>query len=955
MPTVLISSTNYNGYYGDITYLPDTGGTYNLGYQLIPYYYTNDYVYGIYSIFFSAYNKTCEYEFILPTPTPTNTITPTITPTVTITPTNTVTPTRTITPTITVTPTNTITTTPTITITPTRTITPTVTITPTNTITPTITLTPTITITPSITLTNSITPTNTETPTQTPTNTITPSITKTQTPTPTSNCYCFILFNSGNTTSGYDYYDCNGIKFTNIRISSGETVSFCGQLGNTAPGPNVVVISGDTVSCIDGVCPSTTPTPTPTPTVTITPTRTLTPTPSITSSITPTQVTPTPTRTITPTITPTLTVTPTDYPCSCYSFTNTGVTTSNSQIYDCRQVLRTINVPGGLTEYACGFIVSLGSKTVANAYSTECATQSGVTIPAGCCLCYTITFEGSAPFRYPLVDLGTYLDCNGNDSVFTASTKGPHYLCMNSQDKLTQNPTVWDTTGYTLSINGSCVDGNCSSLTPTPTQTPTQTPTPTTTPDCFCFTLTNTGGTPVIGYNIKNCAGKSEQVNISANTSINVCAQDANPNSNPNIVVSGNGICSDRVTCDNLITPTPTKTPTQTPTPTLTLTKTPTPTPTIASLCNCIILANTGATQDTYSYISCSGGTPISDVKINPGNIFSFCAQSFTANTAGQTQIVTGSACNVDGDCSNCVCITFYNSDSRNKGSYTYRDCDGVTQGPLEIRPLETIQVCGFKVDAVSKDVIWSIGGVCEDGVTCPFELTSESILLWDDSNQLVYLYNHPNNTITDIGLIDATLSSEDIARNQSHIWLYEPIDSENTLFRQWDITSTNPFSAPTYTDYSITAGTSNGLTVYNSTDTVFAMSSDTVTLMRITMSSGIAFVSDTLSDILVSDFIWNPSDSVIIIAGQDTNSGNYGIFQYDSGGLTSYHNNGGTPIAALYQYGSQLFYIENNFDVYQIDLTSPYTTTYIQTIPGLNNLAGAAQDDPNVITVMFT
>ena len=70
---------------------------------------------------------------------------------------------------------------------------------------------------------------------------------------------------------------------------------------------------------------------------------------------------------------------------------------------------------------------------------------------------------------------------------------------------------------------------------------------------------------------------------------------------------------------------------------------------------------------------------------------------------------------------------------------------------------------------------------------------------------------------------------------------------------------------------------------------------------------------------------------------------------------MTFYHNNGGTRIVALYQYGSQLFYVEDNLDVYQIDLTSPYTTTYIQTIPGLSSLAGAAQDDPNVITVMFT
>jgi hypothetical protein len=185
---------------------------------------------------------------------------------------------------------------------------------------------------------------------------------------------------------------------------------------------------------------------------------------------------------------------------------------------------------------------------------------------------------------------------------------------------------------------------------------------------------------------------------------------------------------------------------------------------------------------------------------------------------------------------------------------------------------------------------------------------------------------------------------------------MYEPIDSENTSFRQWDITSTNPFSAPTYTDYSITAGTDKGLTVYNSTDTVFAMSSDTVSLLRITMSTGNVVNAAEFTGITVSDFIYNPSDVLLIIAGQDTITGDYGIFQYDGGSLTGYHNNGTrNQIVALYQYGSQLFYVEDDFDVYQIDLTSPYTTTYIQTISGLGGLAGAAQDDPNVITVMFT
>jgi hypothetical protein len=624
--------------------------------------------------------------------------------------------------------------------------------------------------------------------------------------------------------------------------------------------------------------PTNTPTNSITPSQTITPSITLSITPSITRtitptrSVTPTQVTPTPTRTITPTRTLTPTVTPTDYPCNCFAFTNSGPNASSTAvIYDCNQIQRNISVSTALTEYACGFVVSLGTGLSSIPYSAGCSTQFS-NLP-GCCLCYQLTFTaGTAPYIFPPSD--GYVDCNGNVVVFTASTVGPHYICGNSQYKVFDNSLLGFTSGINLSILSGCDNGACLGLTPTPTRTKTPTPTPTKT-----------------------------------------------------------------------LTPTPTRTPT------------PTPTSGASPSCNCITLANTGNTTDTYSYIDCDN-TLISDVNISPGFINSFCSQSFTANTEGQTQIVTGSPCSVDGDCSNCVCITFTNN-AGGQGTYGYRDCDGNTQGPLTIENGESIQVCGFRIQTnfVSKDITWSIGGVCENGVTCPFELTSESILLWDNGNYLVYLYNHLTNTITDIGLVDGLAESLDIARNQAHIWMYEPIDFENTSFRQWDITSTNPFSAPTYTDYSISASTSNGngLTVYNSTDTVFAMSSDTTSLLRITMSTGNVVYASDFSGISVFDFIYNSSDGLLIIACESTiNPGNYRIFQYD-GTLTSYHNNGGTPIVALYQYGSQLFYVEDNFDVYQIDLTSPYTTTYIQTIPGLSSLAGAAQDDPNVITVMFT
>ena len=66
--SLLISSVNYSGQVGDITFYPYTGGTINIGPQLIPYTYNTDYPYGTYDIYFSGYNKTCSSTILPPTP-----------------------------------------------------------------------------------------------------------------------------------------------------------------------------------------------------------------------------------------------------------------------------------------------------------------------------------------------------------------------------------------------------------------------------------------------------------------------------------------------------------------------------------------------------------------------------------------------------------------------------------------------------------------------------------------------------------------------------------------------------------------------------------------------------------------------------------------------------------------------------------------------------------------------
>ncbi len=95
--TLEILTTNYSGQTADIVFSPCTGGTINLGSQVLPYNYVSEYIYGDYELTFSAYGGSQCFLSIpcpSPTPTPTQTITPTPTNTMTptVTPTNTPTP-----------------------------------------------------------------------------------------------------------------------------------------------------------------------------------------------------------------------------------------------------------------------------------------------------------------------------------------------------------------------------------------------------------------------------------------------------------------------------------------------------------------------------------------------------------------------------------------------------------------------------------------------------------------------------------------------------------------------------------------------------------------------------------------------------------------------------------------------------------------------------------------------
>jgi hypothetical protein len=89
MATVIqILTTNYSGETAQITFTPCSGGTIDLGDQVLPYNYESENYQGSYSLYFSAFTKTCTFDIpcptLEPTQTPTNTPTNTPTPTPTL-------------------------------------------------------------------------------------------------------------------------------------------------------------------------------------------------------------------------------------------------------------------------------------------------------------------------------------------------------------------------------------------------------------------------------------------------------------------------------------------------------------------------------------------------------------------------------------------------------------------------------------------------------------------------------------------------------------------------------------------------------------------------------------------------------------------------------------------------------------------------------------------------------
>jgi hypothetical protein len=217
----------------------------------------------------------------------------------------------------------------------------------------------------------------------TPSPSVTPSFSVTPTPstTPLNVCNCISFTNITTGSLGAGYTACDGSQSIRIVVDPNSTIVVCGS----NPGGSVGIVIDTLGTCVGKSCIPFTPTPTPslsiTPTISVTPSITPSNTPSI--SITPSN---TPSISVTPSITPSNTVAPSMTPSPTISVSKNPSPTPLPSI----SKTPSISVTPSITP-----------STGVNPTPTPTISPSGL-IPTVAGLCMTIKF-GSAPSVTPSI------------------------------------------------------------------------------------------------------------------------------------------------------------------------------------------------------------------------------------------------------------------------------------------------------------------------------------------------------------------------------------------------------------------------------------------------------------------------------------------------------------------------------------------------------------------------
>lgn len=832
-----------------------------------------------------------------------------------------------------------------------------------------------LTVNPCPTLTPTVTPTNT------PTNTVTPTVT------PTSlGCLAYnIQVNTGISGCTFTYIDCSGATQT-VTITSGNSNTVCSlTVPTTSCGASAYTISNIGNCCQTyniSVVPS------------VNCTFTYVDCSGVTQTVTVTGGTSTTVCSLTVPTTPcsplSYTIINQGFCCLTYNINvNSNVTGCTFSYINCSGSSQTITITSGLSLSLCSIITpttscptsaytmtqsgsccsyynlsvvdtsctfsyvdcsgNSQSVVVTSATSTSICSQvipttscnpTGYTITSAAtcndCVTYTITNNNSVPYTF------SYIDCSGVTQTITVPANGGVVVICTLTIPTAPKGVAIVAGGnccQTYNINvGSGVSGctftytDCSGNTQTVTITSGNSTTlcaitvPTTSCGASAYTIT-TLGTCCTTYNIQvgsgvsgctftytDCSGSTQTVTITSGNSNTICA----------LSVPTTSCGASAYTITNLGNCNP-------------------------STCY-YISVQAGATYECYIDYDdpISGFTTIVIPSATTVNVCSTSLPVVSAISAvcspSDIVIIAGSACtyNVSGSSWNCPsvqckCWDIY-IEAPTNCTIPYVDCDGIIQfyplsggttGNTVCSPYTPdLTNCGVTYTATtSGDCAIAISGVYEC-VPC----TTECLTLgYDELSGTIQYYDLTANTST---VIITSLIVDDIASTSSYIWGFA---GTNIYEYPWDSCPLS-FSAAsrtiTITGFTGSVLGSTSIGVNNNQLICSDGGSNNIYELDITTTTAIQtlILSAPVGRNFVNDISYSATDKLLTIT---SGVSGYYITQFDYNSAIQEVDvlwSAGTIPYSFISDSSNLYVVDNSGDIYQIQTTTPYTQTFVQT-----------------------
>ena len=210
---------------------------------------------------------------------------------------------------------------------------------------------------------------------------------------------------------------------------------------------------------------------------------------------------------------------------------------------------------------------------------------------------------------------------------------------------------------------------------------------------------------------------------------------------------------------------------------------------------------------------------------------------------------------------------------------------------------------------------------------------------LYFDTNSFVGYYNFSANSITSPLTFPGAFSGgsgdcQGIANTNDYFWFsnmgFEDKISEYNLV-------ISPFSATFSRDIVVTGITTGPITSIDD-NTLIAVDYDTNSIYELDITTSTAVedfkftISGSLTGYSVSNIVYSSPNKLLVIGGSDS----FQQYTYPGGvleidGVGALTLSAGTP-SSIVQYDSNLYLLTTQSEVYQMQLNSPYSLTYLQT-----------------------